>query len=325
MRKVLICSQYFEDWQKHTPNGKLVVKNCEFILENKLNNNQKIDFYIFFGSVENSRSLNIINKKNTLLVLQEPPSIRIYNQNYFDQFENICSYDPIIKHKKKNNFSPTLWIVGTNRNKNLSNKNLSYKDLYNFEYKKKKKISVIQSDKVLCKEHEIRSKIINGIVNEFKDQIDVFGAGFKKKTVSDKLCALKDYHYHISIENYFGNDYWTEKLADPLIARSNPIYYGCQNLSKYFKEKFYMLKIDDNYHNLKMIDYILNKKSDKFEFNNSRELIFTKYNILNFFCELIDKNYSKNKNLGFINPENKFTNFRDIFRRLFYFLEKNFL
>ena len=48
MKKVLICSQYFEDWQKHSPNGKLVVKNCEFILENRLNNNQKIDFYIFF-------------------------------------------------------------------------------------------------------------------------------------------------------------------------------------------------------------------------------------------------------------------------------------
>jgi hypothetical protein len=48
------------------------------------------------------------------------------------------------------------------------------------------------------------------------------------------------------VENYRGNDYWTEKIADCWLAGTLPFYYGCPNLGKYFPAKsFIRIDLDD--------------------------------------------------------------------------------
>ena len=175
---------------------------------------------------------------------------------------------------------------------------------------KKKKISVIQSDKIYCKEHEIRKKIIDAIVKEFQSEIDVYGVGFKKEVVSDKINVLADYHYHICIENFFSNDFWTEKLSDPLIARTNLIYLGCQNLNQYFPDNFILLKDTDMNHNLKIVDEILKKNNHEFYFEKSRILLFEKYNMLTFLSNFIEKNFSQETTQIKFYQERKFKNYK---------------
>ena len=41
------------------------------------------------------------------------------------------------------------------------------------------------------------------------------------------------YKYHIAIENYQSNYYFSEKILNPLYRNSVPIYLGCINVEKY--------------------------------------------------------------------------------------------
>jgi hypothetical protein len=317
MKKILLISENYENWKKHSPSNSLILNNCEFFLDNDFTKNREYDFYIFCGLVDKT---SFINKKNSALILQEPPSIYEYSKSYTSQFEYLFYFNPTHKHNKQIYFCPSFWQVGNLIKRKsipaIVEEFLSYTDLYNLKNEKKNLLSVILSDKVSSKEYEIRFKMIQSIVSEFKNEIDTFGAGFGKEYLENKLIALDSYYYHICIENYFANDFWTEKLSDPLIARSNPIYYGCQNLEKYFEDRFYLLKPEDENYNLKIIEKILKKKSNKFEFEHSRELIFSKYSIMNFISNFVNKNYSKEKKIEKIYSYKNFINTKMIWKKI---------
>ena len=166
------------------------------------------------------------------------------------------------------------------------------------QFKKRKLISIIQTKKSYCTEHDKRNEILNKLKQEFGKYIEVYGRDYKY--VSDKLNALKEFYYHISIENYFGKNFWTEKLSDPLISRTNPIYLGCSNINDYFpKNNFFHLNENDNEKNFELIEKIIKKQNHKFLCENERELIFKKYNLLTFLDDFIKRNLSlKNKEIN---------------------------
>lgn len=58
--------------------------------------------------------------------------------------------------------------------------------------------------------------------------------------MDDKLAALSDYRYTLAIENYEGPNYFSEKIADALLAWCLPIYWGCTNLDEYLPEDAYV-------------------------------------------------------------------------------------
>ena len=301
-----------DDWLRLSPTGTNIVKNCKFFFHIKDIDNHKIDFFVVFNKINKDINfLKEINKKNSLLIACEPPSIHFYPQEYINQFEYVICPDVNIKHKNKIKITPFFpWHIGQNRNSSLVNKNINFKSLFHKKFNKKKKISVIQSHKISCKEHEIRKKIIDTIVQEFQSEIDVYGTGFKKEVISDKINVLADYHYHICIENFFSNDFWTEKLSDPLIARTNPIYLGCQNLNQYFPDNFILLKDFDMKHNLKILEEILKKNNHEFYFEKSRMLLFEKYNMLTFLSKFIEKNFSQETMQKVFYQERRFKNFK---------------
>jgi len=309
-----------DDWLRLSPTGTNIVKNCKFFFDIKKIDNHKIDFFVVFNRInKNINFLKEINKKNSLLIACEPPSIHFYPQEYINQFEYVICPDVNIKHKNKIKITPLFpWHIGHNRDDSLIHKNINFKSLFHKKFNKKKKISVIQSDKISCKEHKIRKKIIDAIVQEFQSEIDVYGAGFNKEVISDKINVLADYHYHICIENFFSNDFWTEKLSDPLITRTNPIYLGCQNLNQYFTDNFILLKDTDMNYNLKIVDEILKKKNHEFYFEKSRILLFEKYNMLTFLSNFLEKNFSKETAQRKFYQEKKFKNYKHRILVLYY-------
>jgi hypothetical protein len=52
----------------------------------------------------------------------------------------------------------------------------------------------------------------------------------------DKIHAM-DCMFHICIDSFKRKDHYSEKLIDPLITKTIPIYWGCTNLSDYFNPK----------------------------------------------------------------------------------------
>ncbi len=299
MINVLFNTQDEEDWIRISPTGKNKIYNCNFFFkEEDIPKNTKIDFLVVFNNYKKFKNNNY-NFYNTLLLACEPPSIHKYNFDYVNQFRWLITSDKDIKHNKKiYNTTYFPWHVGINRNANLSYKNINFKNLYKMHFKKKKLISIIQTKKSYCAEHDKRNEILNKLKQKFGKYIEVYGRDYKY--VSDKLNALNEFYYHISIENYFGKNFWTEKLSDPLISRTNPIYLGCSNINDYFpKNNFFHLNENDNEKNFELIEKIIKKQNHKFLCENERELIFKKYNLLTFLDDFIKRNLSlKNKEIN---------------------------
>lgn len=77
--------------------------------------------------------------------------------------------------------------------------------------------------------------------------------------VADKLDFIKDYKFHIAFENMKADGYVTEKIMEPLVARTIPIYWGSHSVKKEFGEGSYIDISDFDTIDL-AIDYI--KKVD---------------------------------------------------------------
>src|SRR5690606_35130381 len=75
-------------------------------------------------------------------------------------------------------------------------------------------------------------------------RFEIYGRGFQP--VSDKREAIDPFRYHLAIENTVAGHYWTEKLADPLLGWSLPIYCGAPAAADYFPEgSFEPIDLDD--------------------------------------------------------------------------------
>jgi hypothetical protein len=103
-------------------------------------------------------------------------------------------------------------------------------------YEKTKNISTITSPKIFTQGHSIRHKI-----SERKD-IDVFGAQYQK--LDYKLNALKDFQFHVCIENFKNDSYFTEKIIDCFATGTIPIYWGSNKISNIFNTNG-IIEIDD--------------------------------------------------------------------------------
>jgi hypothetical protein len=153
-------------------------------------------------------------------------------------------------------------------------------------YDKSKLISMIASQKTFTKGHQIRHQY----AERFKSHIDLFGGACGSPKLGldqssrvpwkSKIQGLKDYMFHIVVENDFYDNYYTEKLTDCFATGTIPVYYGSPTVGETFNmdgiilldEKFdinslnqdlYMSKLDaveDNFQrvkNIKMADNVL--------------------------------------------------------------------
>jgi hypothetical protein len=95
-------------------------------------------------------------------------------------------------------------------------------------YNKSKNISIIASPKKMTKGQSLRHWVI---VN-YRKNIDVYGREYNP--INYKLTGLKDYRFHICIENCKEDYYFSEKLIDCFMTGTIPIYWGCPSIGEIF-------------------------------------------------------------------------------------------
>lgn len=99
-------------------------------------------------------------------------------------------------------------------------------------YPKSKLLSIVASAKTWTEGHRLRQQIID----VFGQKIDLI-VGYGRNPIEYKLDALKDYAFTIAIENSRVDQYWTDKLIDPLLTGTIPIYYGSPNIGDPFDDQ----------------------------------------------------------------------------------------
>ena len=165
----------------------------------------------------------------------EPESFHVYQPNFLKQFGTILTTQRKSRHAHAirsqvgiNWFAGVRFQSGTER----FQATLNFSDFEREPPAKSKLCSVVCSDQTVTKGHRERLAFVNHLKAAFGDKIDFYGRG--SRPMPDKDEALADYTFHIALENSRLPDYWTEKLADPILRGCFPIYSGCTNVFDYF-------------------------------------------------------------------------------------------
>lgn len=229
-------------WLRQTPLNDGVFDGARFSLDE---NDQDYDFLVMYDSVNGDISPSV-SKERTIFVSSEPPNVKRYNNKFLAQFGCVITSDTATSHPNIiSSHSALPWHVGMETANPESHADaMVFSEFESWYPEKDRGMSVICSNKAFTPQHRKRLAFVEALKLKFKDKIDVYGRGFNE--IKDKREALERYRYHIALENCDYKDYWTEKIADPFLSLTFPIYYGCSNLEEYFSpDSFLRIDIDD--------------------------------------------------------------------------------
>jgi hypothetical protein len=72
----------------------------------------------------------------------------------------------------------------------------------------------------------------------------------------------ESYLFHIAIENFQTNEYFSEKIVNPLLHECVPLYLGARKIDKYFKGMYILLNGNVD-HDIEVIREVL-RNQEKF-------------------------------------------------------------
>jgi len=213
--------------------------------------------------------------------------------NYLRQFDAIYSCHRIALPKTENAIPFHHWMINSNTGQNvLSKHERDYEHLASMKPPAKKRdLSVICSTKAFTPEHAKRLNFVEALKTHFGDRLDWYGNG--KQPIKEKWDALIDYKYTIAIENQSRNDVITEKLLDPFLTFTYPIYFGAPNVFEYFsKNALLLIDIQDIPGSIAKIEDVLDQDiypSVLPELTRERIKVLNDYNFIQRIIGIVDK------------------------------------
>lgn len=237
-----------EGWFRNFPGGKPIWGNCHYTFDRNCREYDWLVVYDDLPSLAGERHTLWAEElacppENTLLIITEPSTIKVYGSDYLHQFRWVLTSQEqwaVGNHPGSIHQQPGLvWFYADSDPRGCYDTIVSHVPLA-----KTKDISTVCSKKQQTHTlHNRRYNFIMALKNELPE-MDVFGHGVR--FITDKADALDPYRYHVAIENFYGPDHWTEKLADPFLGACMPIYYGCPNAEDYFPpESFIRIDMSD--------------------------------------------------------------------------------
>jgi len=219
--------EYYESNSNHSINvcdlAKIYTPNIiSYILDSILTNNKDINIYHITNDNYDKNKINIvisgepwkIQNKVDLSIgpITEQPNAKyhiFYPQMYSSLFEHKKSIDPKDYIFNKTKFCAYMYRAQHEHRKKYFNLISKYK--------------VVDALGECCKNTPIA--ITRDINNETETYNDI------------AVELYKDYKFVIAVENTYVDGYFTEKIINPLIANSIPIYWGDKKVFDYINKK----------------------------------------------------------------------------------------
>jgi len=206
----------------------------EYIINERMH--KTADYWIVYNDLAEDGEDCSVPWANTFFIPEEPPAYRFYNRKFQRQFAHLYSSHKNQHHHDHHYGQQYLqWYVGSESVQDPLREAVDYTSLsaLNLQLQAKQPVvSILASNKRIIAGHRNRQVLIEKLKNHFKDRVAVLGGD---KYIS-KWHSLAPYQYHLAIENSIAPHYWSEKLADPLLAWTFPIYAGAPNVKDYFPE-----------------------------------------------------------------------------------------
>lgn len=272
---------------KQAPGMEPVWKDCTFHINKDVG---ECDLWVVYGGLSTTETMKT---RATLLITNEPPSVKTYTKKFTDQFDAVLTCHTINHPNVIRSQQALPWWVGHKMRPDGAD-DVTYEKTYDELMSlptplKTKLLSIIVSNKRFTRGHRLRYDFAQVLKTELGDQVDVFGID---KPLEDKWDAIAPYKYHIVIENASLDDYWTEKLSDALLGESYPIYYGAPNIETYFpKGTLTTIDITKPQAALAIIKNLIT--SDTYErsiskLTHAKQLILNKYQLFPLLATYVD-------------------------------------
>lgn len=236
-------------WRHQFPHGEPVWDGCEFVFERDA---RDYDWLLVYDDLparagepkRTTREDLDCPRARTLLVTTEPSSVKIYGDSYTRQFGAVLTSQPewALPHPRRIFSQPALhWFYGVGSREIVPFDRL----LEQSPSGKQRGVSMVYSPKAMRHTlHYRRAHFMRWLAGHMPE-LDTFGRQ-TARPLDDKADCLRDYRYHVAIENFIGEHHWTEKLADAFLGLALPFYYGCPNAEAYFPaESFIRIDIRD--------------------------------------------------------------------------------
>ncbi len=168
------------------------------------------------------------NRNDSITIYTEPPQ----SEHHRNTTNNISSiYLPL-----------SFWI-----------KEPTYETILFRSYEKQKLLSTVTSDLGWLEGHQRRSIFIHYLDRIIEEGFDIYGKSYNGKflhllenyrgELKYKFEGLLPYCYHFTCENSFLENYFTEKIVDPILAESLCFYDGCTNIETFIDDRSF-IRID---------------------------------------------------------------------------------
>lgn len=211
--------------------------DCQFVLDAAARaDDGEYDAWVVYNNLPRAgcRQVNC-PRERTILILGEPPSRLRVNPKFIAQFPNVITCDPRLSGLQVMRVQQALpWWIGLRRTGRFEFKVALDFDALNAidAIPKSRDISIVCSTLAITPQHRRRLQFVRRLKRHFGDRLELFGEGFNP--IEDKWDAIAPFRYHVVLENYQVDDYWTEKLADCFLGGALPLYWGCPNIDRYF-------------------------------------------------------------------------------------------
>jgi len=299
--KVKVLSKVREkEWLRYFPGGTSKWSNCQFVFSQDA---RQYDWLVVYDDLPpQDKERFSLNEEylscpihNTLLVTTEPLIIKVYGNAYTSQFGHVLTSQEewTLPHPKRIFSQPALhWYYG------VSSKGfLAWDEMHADRPTKDKSIATVCA----TKQHKIaRHRQREFITSELKAAIpgiDIYGRGVRH--MDDKADAIRDYFYHVAIENFIGKHHWTEKLPDSFLGLTLPFYDGCPNMAHYFpEESFIPIDIFKPDEAIELIKKTIHDNEYTLRFDSiieARRRVLEEYNFFAVVSALIEERHQPGK------------------------------
>jgi hypothetical protein len=254
--------------------------------ESKLSHLKHLDFTLFVDYIPQSQEdLSPIN----ILVLQEPNEY-FGLHDYAIQNQHLFSFILTWSDRVLNNCENALFLpFGSTWLK---------PEQYEKEYSKKFQVSHVRGNLLKTYGHTLRFEYHD---RSHELQIphkswEVAGIREQIETCAVAKCELfGDAQYGVCIENTSHRGYFTEKIMEMFLFKTIPIYWGCSNITDFFRPEgiITFTSVDDAIHKINQLDeeYYWSRQSVIDE-NHQKALQYINYeqNIINKITEIFKLN-----------------------------------
>ena len=277
---------------RQTPGRRGIWGDYEFLVNTPLT---ECDWWVVLDDLPRTESVNCPSG-NTIFFNGEPPTVKTYSERFLRQFAIVVTCQatkhPCAIQTQQSLFWRHQYLLASDPPDSEVAKR-GYKDYDEISQEgrlnKSALISLITSDKAFTPGHRQRLDFALRLKERMGDDLTLCLR--RQDEYEDKWKLTAPFKYHIAIENSSYPDYWTEKLADPLLFDSYPFYFGCPNVFDYFpQDALTVIDIEDFDKSLAIIK--AGMKADLYEKSfqarqEAKKLILNKYNLFPTIASMI--------------------------------------